>query len=123
MAFAISYSLVGIDQGEFKSLVRRRVLAGYYSAANLVETVSAAARSMWIRQAQRSSEVKFRDLGVPRGPVISEACALAMARGVRERFGTDVGIATTGVAGPTEQEGQPGVQPPLLLLVADELGD
>lgn len=53
------------------------------------------------------SEVKFRELGVPRGPVISEECALAMARGVRERFGTDVGIATTGVAGPAEQEGQP----------------
>jgi nicotinamide-nucleotide amidase len=53
------------------------------------------------------SEVKFRELGVPRGPVISEDCALAMARGVRERFGTDVGIATTGVAGPAEQEGQP----------------
>jgi len=54
-----------------------------------------------------ASEVKFRDLGVPRGPVISEDCALAMAVGVRERFGTDVGIATTGVAGPGEQEGQP----------------
>ena len=53
------------------------------------------------------SEVKFRELGVPRGPVISEACALAMAVGVRERFATDVGIATTGVAGPAEQEGQP----------------
>lgn len=53
------------------------------------------------------SEVKFTELGVPRGPVISEECALAMAEGVRAKLGADVGIATTGVAGPSEQEGQP----------------
>jgi nicotinamide-nucleotide amidase len=52
-------------------------------------------------------EVKFAQLGVPRGPVISEECARAMAIGVRDKFGADVGIATTGVAGPHEQEGQP----------------
>jgi len=52
-------------------------------------------------------EVKFTELGVPRGPVISPECAEAMARGVREKLGADVGIATTGVAGPSEQEGQP----------------
>ncbi len=54
-----------------------------------------------------ASDVKFRELGVPEGPVISAACAEAMAVGVREKLRADVGIATTGVAGPTEQEGQP----------------
>ncbi len=54
-----------------------------------------------------ASEVKFDVLGVPEGPVISAAAAEAMARGVRERLGADVGIATTGVAGPAEQEGHP----------------
>jgi PncC family amidohydrolase len=39
--------------------------------------------------------------------VISAACAEAMARGVRTRSGSTYGLATTGVAGPTEQEGQP----------------
>ena len=53
------------------------------------------------------SELKFTELGVARGPVISAECAQAMAVGVREKLGADVGIATTGVAGPTEQEGQP----------------
>jgi nicotinamide-nucleotide amidase len=52
-------------------------------------------------------EIMFAELGVPRGPVISAECAQAMAVGVREKFGADVGIATTGVAGPGEQEGQP----------------
>ncbi len=54
-----------------------------------------------------ASEVKFTLLGVPIGPVVSAECAKAMAAGVRERLGADVGLATTGVAGPTEQDGQP----------------
>ena len=54
-----------------------------------------------------ASEVKFDLLGLPEGPVVSADAAKAMALGVRERLGADVGIATTGVAGPAEQEGQP----------------
>ena len=54
-----------------------------------------------------ASAVKFDLLGVPEGPVVSAAAAKAMALGVRDRLGADVGIATTGVAGPAEQEGQP----------------
>jgi nicotinamide-nucleotide amidase len=53
------------------------------------------------------SQVKVDLLGVPEGPVVSEAAAMAMADGVRRRLGADVGLATTGVAGPAEQEGQP----------------
>ncbi len=54
-----------------------------------------------------ASEVKFDLLGVPEGPVVTEAAAMAMADGVRKLLGADVGLATTGVAGPAEQEGQP----------------
>lgn len=53
------------------------------------------------------SRLKFDLLEVPDGPVISEECASAMAEGVRRLTGADVGLATTGVAGPTEQEGRP----------------
>ena len=38
---------------------------------------------------------------------VSAECAAAMAQGAAERFGADVGVSTTGVAGPAEQEGKP----------------
>ena len=53
-----------------------------------------------------ASEVKFDLLGVSEGPVVTPDAARAMAEGVRRRLGADVGISTTGVAGPAEQEGQ-----------------
>jgi len=54
-----------------------------------------------------SSEVKFDLLGVPRGPVVNEAAAVAMAEGARRVLGADVALSLTGVAGPAEQDGQP----------------
>jgi nicotinamide-nucleotide amidase len=39
--------------------------------------------------------------------VVTAKAAEAMAIGVRAAIGVDVGLATTGVAGPDEQEGQP----------------
>jgi nicotinamide-nucleotide amidase len=54
-----------------------------------------------------ASEVKRELLGVPDGPVVSEVAATAMARGAARVLGADVGLAVTGVAGPTEQDGQP----------------
>ena len=38
---------------------------------------------------------------------VSAECAAAMAEGAARRFGADVGLSTTGVAGPAEQEGKP----------------
>jgi len=38
---------------------------------------------------------------------VSAECAAAMAEGAASRLGADVGLSTTGVAGPAEQEGKP----------------
>ena len=51
------------------------------------------------------SEVKHRVIDVPEGPVVSLDAARAMAAGVARRLGADIGLATTGVAGPDGQEG------------------
>lgn len=59
-----------------------------------------------------STDLKHELLGVDldlldeRGAVDAEV-AKAMAAGVRERLGAAVGVATTGVAGPEEQDGKP----------------
>ncbi len=57
-----------------------------------------------------SNEAKIAN-GVPaaiieRYGVISQETAEAMADAVRQRFGADVGIGITGVAGPSEEEGK-----------------
>jgi nicotinamide-nucleotide amidase len=54
-----------------------------------------------------ATEVKQHVLGVPDGPVVSEEAAIAMAEGACRVLDADVGLALTGVAGPTEQDGQP----------------
>jgi nicotinamide-nucleotide amidase len=56
-----------------------------------------------------ASEVKFDVLGVEEGPVVTSEAAIAMAEGARKVLGADVGLALTGVAGPSEQDGmRPG---------------
>jgi len=52
-----------------------------------------------------ATEVKVDLLDVTPGPVVSEETAAQMAHGVRRLLGADVGVALTGVAGPTEQDG------------------
>lgn len=58
-----------------------------------------------------ASQVKAEVLGVDRDLLAREGAvhpnvALAMASGVCRALGADVGVATTGVAGPTDQDGK-----------------
>ncbi|MEV4282725.1 CinA family protein [Actinoplanes xinjiangensis] len=86
-------------------------LTGGLVAATIVEIpgVSAVYRGGLVVYA---TDLKARLAGVPeallaeRGPVDGDV-ATALAEGVRERCGTDWGLATTGVAGPEPQDGKP----------------
>jgi PncC family amidohydrolase len=53
------------------------------------------------------SSVKFDLLAVSPGPVVNARAAKEMATGVAKLFGAEIGIATTGVAGPDSQDGAP----------------
>lgn len=54
-----------------------------------------------------ATEVKRNVLGVTAERVVTAMCAEQMALGLRTLMGVDWALATTGVAGPDEQEGQP----------------
>jgi nicotinamide-nucleotide amidase len=92
--------------------VRRATLAvaesytGGLLASSLVAVPGASA---WFRGGlvAYASGVKRDLLGLAAGPVVSPAAAKAMAAGVCRLMGADVGLATTGVAGPDKQEELP----------------
>jgi nicotinamide-nucleotide amidase len=98
----VAVAAVLVDHG--LSLGLAESLTGGLVASRLVGVPGA---SDWFRGSVVSyaSDVKFRVLGVPEGPVVSEPAARAMADGARRVLGADVALALTGVAGPDEQEG------------------
>jgi nicotinamide-nucleotide amidase len=100
MEVAVATQLIarGVTLGVAESLT------GGLIASRLVNVPGASA---WFRGGVVAyhEQVKFDVLGVPVGPVVSEAAAAAMARGVCRVTGADVGLGITGVAGPDDQEG------------------
>ncbi|MER8154120.1 CinA family protein [Streptomyces sp. NPDC094472] len=86
-------------------------LTGGLVAAELT-AVDGASRSFRGSVTAYATDLKHEVLGVDRallaerGAVDAEV-ARQMARGVRRALGADWGVATTGVAGPTPQDGQP----------------
>lgn len=114
----IGHLVFGIDDDNMETVVVKALIArgltlavaesvtGGYVAGRLcaVPGASAAFRGGIVAY---SPEVKFDLLNVPNGPVVTEDAAVAMAEGVRARLGADIGLATTGVAGPDESEGLP----------------
>jgi nicotinamide-nucleotide amidase len=93
-------------RGRSLTLAVAESLTGGLVASRLV---AIAGSSEWFRGGvvAYDAEVKFSVLGVRRGPVVSAECAEQMAEGVARVAGADVAVATTGVAGPEELEGQP----------------
>jgi nicotinamide-nucleotide amidase len=100
MEVAVAAQLIarGVTLGVAESLT------GGLIASRLVNVPGASA---WFRGGVVAyhEQVKFDVLGVPVGPVVSEAAAAAMAQGVCRVTGSDVGLGITGVAGPDDQEG------------------
>ncbi len=92
------------DRG--KTLALAESLTGGLVGSRLT---SVAGASEWFRGSLvvYSSDVKRSLLGVGEGPVVSERAAIEMASGAARSFGADIGLALTGVAGPTEQDDQP----------------
>lgn len=98
-----------VDRGE--TLATAESLTGGLVAATIVEIpgVSTVYRGGLVVYA---TDLKATLAGVPEvlleahGPVDPQV-AVALAAGARERCGADWGLATTGVAGPDEQDGKP----------------
>ncbi len=94
-----------------ETLATAESLTGGLLAARLTD-IPGASRSFVGGVVSYATRVKMSLLDVPEGVVeghgvVSEECALAMARGVRARLDATWGVATTGVAGPDRQEGRP----------------
>jgi nicotinamide-nucleotide amidase len=80
--------------------------------ADLVSAAPGASRTYLGGVVSYATEVKIRVLGVSSRTVdehgvVSAECAVEMAEGARSALGADWAVSTTGVAGPTEQEGKP----------------
>ena len=80
--------------------------------ADLVSSVPGASATYLGGVVSYATAVKQQLLGVSlvtieTHGVVSAQCAAEMARGVRVLLGSDIGVSTTGVAGPDRQEGQP----------------
>lgn len=111
-------AVFGVDEETMESAVGALLLARGYTLAlaesltgGLVASrvVSVPGASDWFRGAlvTYATDVKNQLLDVPEGPVVSAEAACAMAAGAARVLGADVGLSTTGVAGPAMQDDQP----------------
>ncbi|MFN2613345.1 MAG: competence/damage-inducible protein A [Actinomycetota bacterium] len=133
---ALGAAVVGVDDETLERVVGQTLLARGWTlgCAESLTGGSVGARiatqpgaSEWFRGSivAYATDVKASVLDVPQetldehGPV-SVPVAVAMAAGARARLGADVGVATTGVAGPAEQ-GQPVGT--VVVAVSGPLGD
>ncbi len=108
---ALAAGLLAALESRGWTLAVAESLTGGAVCARLVD-VPGASRTLRGGVVSYATDVKAALLGVPadllasRGAVDPDVAA-AMARGVRRRLRADVGLATTGVAGPDPQDGRP----------------
>lgn len=69
----------------------------------------------------KKEQLKVTDEILNTHGAVSEPCALQMAKGVREQLHSDIGISTTGIAGPDGGTAQKPVGTVCIALVADNL--
>ncbi|MFI6383892.1 CinA family protein [Streptomyces sp. NPDC050658] len=110
-AAGLAAEALGLLGARGETLAVAESLTGGLVAAE-VTAVPGASRVFRGSVTAYATELKHKILGVDdallaeRGAVDAEV-ALRMAAGVREALGADWGVATTGVAGPDPQDGQP----------------
>jgi len=112
----IGHYIFGYDDDTLEAVVgqllvdndRTSSVAESFTAGQLGMTItSVPGSSTWFKGGviAYANEVKVKQLGVPEEILaehgaVSEACALAMATGVRSVFKTDFAVSITGIAGP-----------------------
>ncbi|MDQ6782413.1 MAG: competence/damage-inducible protein A [Actinomycetota bacterium] len=111
-------AVFGVDDETMEAAVGGLLIAGSLTLG-LAESVTGGlmagrctavpGASTWFRGSVVSyaTAVKRDVLAVEAEAVVSEAAAREMAQGARRVLGADVALAVTGVAGPTEADGQP----------------
>jgi nicotinamide-nucleotide amidase len=116
LAAALAPAVVSVDGRNLEAIVgdalrergwRIAVAESCTAGLMLARLTEVPGSSAWVEGGivAYANDVKIRQLGVPEAMLtthgaVSEPVALAMASGVRQRLGTDVGVGITGIAGP-----------------------
>ena len=98
-------TVLGLCRKAGRTLATAESLTGGMIASRLVG-VPGASEVFRGSVVSYASAVKHEVLGVPEGPVVSEAAVRAMALGVCRVMDADCSVAVSGVAGPASAEGE-----------------
>jgi nicotinamide-nucleotide amidase len=106
---SLEFAVLRLLRGADRTIACAESLTGG-SVSGRLASVAGASASFAGSIVAYTAEAKREVLGVStetieRDGVVSEACALEMASGARRLFGADVGLSTTGVAGPDPHDG------------------